>query len=83
MTERDIDLLQRYLGERFDRVEERMDRIEGKQDKTNGRIHVLELWRARVDGAKDALGWWRATASAVLGGVTVVIIGELIRSTML
>ena len=46
---------------------------------TNGRVGKLELWQARVEGAKWAVSWapplLTAACAAVLGGIAAKLLG--------
>ena len=61
--------------ELWDLLEPRLERIESKQDLTNGRIGKIELWKARVEGARAAgvTAWTRVLA---FGGVVGALVGS-------
>lgn len=58
---------------RLDRQDQQLQRIEQHAEKTNGRVAVLELWRARVEGAKTAMGWVQPLMIALGSGVAVAL----------
>ncbi len=57
-------------------LEPRLERIEQKQDATNGRLGRIELWKARVEGARAAGVTAWSTVLAV-GGLGVALVGSL------
>jgi sugar-specific transcriptional regulator TrmB len=48
---------------------------------TNGRVTALELWKARLDGAKGAYSWVTPFVSAVLSGVIVAVVAAFLHFT--
>lgn len=70
MTAADVDL----IVDRLDDMKDQQDRIEAKVTETNGRVKVLELWKARRDGANATLSWF----SPILSGVVVASIAYLL-----
>ena len=55
-------------------VSQTLERIERKVDETNGRVRSLELWKARMEGAKWAVGWIPPIAtSAFSAGLSVLL----------
>lgn len=54
---------------RLDKQDEKLDKIHEQAVKTNGRVTGLELWRARVEGAKQAYGWVPAGSIAIAAAV--------------
>jgi len=52
-------------------TEARADIVETKVQvkETNGRVKTLELWKARADGAKWAVGWIPPAATALAAAV--------------
>lgn len=47
----------RRLDRLEDGVNDRLAVIENHVRLTNGRVTELEKWKARLDGAKEAVGW--------------------------
>jgi hypothetical protein len=48
-----------------------------RQDITNGRVGALELWRARIEGARTlGVGLWQvlATSASLVAAVTAVVV---------
>lgn len=45
---------------------------------TNGRVHKLELWRARTEGAKAALGWVTPLLIALVSAVATAVLTYLL-----
>lgn len=66
------------VARRLDEITERLERIETHTRETNSRVSKLELWRARLDGAKAALAWLPSLAVGVTVGVTVATVTTLI-----
>lgn len=69
------------LGSRLGRIEQKLEDLVGVADSTleqaratNGRLRALELWKARIEGARMFLGW---VPGAAAGGA-VVFLGHLI-----
>lgn len=73
MTPREINLILDQLGHH----KAQLDRIEDHARQTNGRVKKLELWKARMDGAKWALSWLPTVGTGVLSGVVVAVIAFL------
>jgi hypothetical protein len=59
---------------RLDRQDEQLRHIAEHVERTNGRVTGLELWRARLDGAKAAMGWVRPLVIALGSGGVVVLL---------
>jgi hypothetical protein len=45
---------------------------------TNGRVSKLELWQAKVEGAKAAMNWLPASATGVVAGVIVALVTKFL-----
>lgn len=67
MTPGDISL----ILQRLDQIEATLVKILEQATITNGRVDKLESWRDRTQGAKDALGSFRAIGIIVAAGLTV------------
>ena len=59
-------------------VHRTLQRIEAKIDETNGRVRMLELWRARVAGATAAMNWVPPIVTAVISGGLVAVIAQVL-----
>lgn len=53
-------------------------RIEAKVSETNGRVKAIELWKARLDGAKSAMGWMQPAVVGVVSGGLVALLAHYI-----
>ena len=64
---------------RLEALHEDVVEVKEQAKLTNGRVGKLELWQARVEGAKWAVSWAppvvTATFAAVLGGVAAKLLG--------
>lgn len=58
----------------FTGVRENIEIVKDKQDKTNGRVKALELWQARLEGARHATSWIQPAAIA-FGASIVAVVG--------
>lgn len=56
---------------RLDEHGEKLDRIERQATLTNGRVSKLELWQARLDGARWAFSWLPTVLTGVITAVVV------------
>lgn len=63
---------------RLDELSEKCDRIEQHVETTNGRVHRLELWKARMDGARAAMAWLPTLATGVISGGLVALVAYLL-----
>lgn|GEM_PF-6497882 len=76
----DNDTILYRLGEQ-DKVLERQDKvleeIRTQARRTNGRVRRLELWRARIEGARSAMSWVQPLTIAIVSGVVVAIIAGM------
>lgn len=70
MTPREIDTILGVLRDH----KAQLTRIEEHAEKTNGRVTTLELWKARMDGAKWALSWVPGLVIAVTAGATGAVL---------
>lgn len=66
------------LGSRIDRQHEWLAKIEAHTSATNGRVSKLELWQARMDGARWAFSWLPSLVTAVIASVVSVVATALI-----
>ena len=56
---------------------ERLDTVLTQVKDTNGRVRKLELWKAKVEGAREALGHRKAGTVLFISTVTAAVIGAL------
>lgn len=58
-----------FIERRLSEIHEDINEVKVLAKETNGRVRTLELWRAKVEGAKWAVGWVppMATAAAASG----------------
>lgn len=54
--------------QRMDQQDDKLDTMIDQVKKTNGRVMKLELWQARMDGAKWAVSWAPPLITALLAG---------------
>lgn len=73
MTLADIAVILRRLDEQDKTLEE----IKTHAERTNGRVTGLELWRARLEGAKGALSWVQPLAIALVTGGAIAGLSAL------
>lgn len=59
---------------RLDEHGRKLDRIEQQARLTNGRISKLELWQARMDGARWAFSWLPTVITGVITAVVVYLL---------
>lgn len=71
----------RALSQRFDehaqRTQENFRVVFGKQDKTNGRLGVIEIWKAELRGAKTAVSWLPPLATSLIASAFSVALYAL------
>jgi hypothetical protein len=64
---------------RLEAMHEDIGELKEQTKITNGRVGKLELWQARVEGAKWAVSWApplvTAAGAAVLGGIAAKLLG--------
>lgn len=70
---------ERRLNQRFDTIEERAHETLEQVKKTNGRVTQLELWQARWEGSKAALGFIQPLMISIGGGTVVAIVAVALK----
>lgn len=74
MTPREIDMVLGVLREHG----AQLGRIEKHAAETNGQVKELQLWRARMEGAKAALSWLPGLLTGIAGGVVVATVAAFL-----
>lgn len=70
MTDAEVAVLEAKLDALHDDVLE----VKKLAEATNGRLRAVEIWKARMDGAKAALHWVPALVSGLLcTGLTAAV----------
>lgn len=64
---------------RLDEIDKRLDEVLTQAKITNGRVTGLEKWRERTEGAREALGTYRAITIIVAAGLIVGLLGAFVR----
>lgn len=65
------------ITRRLDAQDRTLERIEGKVDTTNGRVRDLELWKAKMEGAKWAVGWVPPLVTAAFSSGIAVLLSSI------
>lgn len=74
MTPRDVHV----LLARLEAMHEDIGEIKAQAQLTNGRVGRLELWQARVEGAKWAVSWAPPLVTAIVAGLLGAGAGKLL-----
>lgn len=64
--------------QRMDQQDEKLDSMLDQVKETNGRVKTLELWQARIEGAKWAVSWAPPLVTALLAGGLGAVLASLL-----
>jgi hypothetical protein len=73
----EVRALSQRFDEHADRTERNFRRAFDKLDLTNGRVTVIEIWKAELRGAKRAVGWLPPLTTAVAASAVSVLLAAL------
>ena len=77
MTTEQVDLVLHAIAVVRDDIAElkaEVEEVKREAKKTNGRLRVLELWRAGVQAVTNANAWVRPAVVGVLTGVVLAVL---------
>lgn len=82
MTGPSNELIVRRLDELSEDIKEIKDEdlkaIKEQVTATNGRVRTLELWQARLEGAKWAVSWLPSVGTGLIVGLVVAVATHLL-----
>ena len=65
---------------KMDRLEAKVDTVDARVRETNGRVRVIEVWRARIEGGAAVAGRsWQSVIA--IGSVAVAIVSVVLANT--
>lgn len=62
-------------------LREAVTEIKAQTTATNGRVRKIEIWQARMDGARSAFQWVQPAFAAVVSGLVVAGVLALLHFT--
>lgn len=73
MTPDQITFIERRLNEIHDEINE----VKALAKETNGRVRSLELWKAKYEGAKWAVGWVPPVITGALSSGVAILLSSI------